>query len=221
MRTTIIKIEEDILGQLEESIERFDFDMLEKHPESVEELMQYYLLNTDPVYSCMRKAFSISFEAMDNEVRAMLGHFADMDVNDSKDTNLSNAYHHFRRMNIDSFKTICDEFDKFYTDWFRGHYYCDFSHMRANFLCSLAEKYYNAKTLYKKAQKEERVGSDHGKHKILQDYSQAALAYVNMYRLYAQYRKKVKCVKFKFVIKRGIAISVGVVTLISGVLSFF
>lgn len=216
-----IKVHEKELICLEEAINNYNVEQLEKDPLSVKELMGYYLRSTDPVYSCMRNLFEISFEVIDNEIRAMLGHCVDIDVTNPKDRNLDKAYSHFRRLNIDSFKIICDEFDKFYTKWFKSHYKCDFSNMRTDFLQCIAEKYYEAKSSYVKAQHEERVGSDFNRHKILAEYSQAAMAYVKMYKLYVQYRKKVRRVKIHSVIKCAVAAMVAVISILAGVVSFF
>ena len=215
-----IKVQENELTSLEEAINKYNFNQLEKSPFSVYELMSYYLDSTDPVYSSMRKMFTISFEVIDNEIRAMLGHCVDIDTLDPADRNLDKAYSHFRRMNIDSFKIICDELDKFYTKWFETHYKCDFSDMRTDFLQSIADKYCIAKSLYVKAQLSERVGCDFNRHKILEEYSKAALAYVHVYKLYVQYRKKIRNIKIFSTIRRGVVGAVAVLSLASGFVSF-
>ncbi len=215
-----IKVQEKELISLQDAIINYDFNQLEIEPSGINELMEYYLHSTDPVYSSMRKVFTISFEVIDNEIRAMLGHCVDIDISNPQDKNLDKAYSHFRRMNIDSFKIICDEIDKFYTRWFKTHYKCDFSNMRTDFLQCITEKYCTAKSLYIQAQHEERVGSDFNKHKILKEYSEAALAYVLMYKLYVQYRKKVQRVKIYSIVRRCVMGVVAVVSLVAGVVSF-
>lgn len=219
-KSRIIKFDIKKIENLKNAVDCYDSSKLESAPKTDRELFDYFLSNTDKVYNGLRNLLNRSGLVVDNEIRAMLGHILDIDINNSNDINLEKAYGHFRRLNIDIFKIICDEFDKFYNDWLNKHYKYDFRNVKGNFLKEFAVIYYHAKKYYTIAQLNERTGSDRMHHSVLSDYSKAAGEYIKMVYFYLQYRNEIERVKHCTDIKRICSYIFDAFCVITSLLSF-
>ncbi len=219
--TVVSKEDSKFVEHLKNIIIAYNSKSLEKPPESVDELLRYYTDNFDEMYSETRNILGCSPFVVDNEIRAMLGHIFEYNFQDDQDDNLDKAYGHFRRLNIDTFKIICDKFDLFYVRWLERHYKYEFRSMDKDFLLGFAEKYYAAKTEYTKAQSKEHVGSDRRHHSILEDYRVAALKYVEMMQFYLIYEEEVKKIKIKTDVKKFVSYVIDAILLIAAIVPFF
>ena len=104
-----------------------------------------------------------------NEIRAILGHLSqyrmsnyNIDKND-----LRKAYGHFRRLNLDLLKILCDIFNKNLYKILTQQYKYDLRNVKDDYLVNFDKKYITARRLYLKAQREESSGSDRNKHNII------------------------------------------------------
>lgn len=169
-------------------LEGYDYDLLNKQPYSEKELYKYYEKYTDLIVTESRRFTGNNVFPLSNEVRAMLGHLADYRVDPSYRRNLENAYGHFRRLNIDAFKILCDEADKSLLGYLNRHKFFDFRNVNSDFLRDYATRYFKAKNLYIDAQKSERTGSDRQSGNALKKYCDACLEYARL----LEYQKKEK-----------------------------
>jgi hypothetical protein len=136
-----------------------------------------------------------------NEARAMFGHLADYRLNPQKRKNLLDAYGHFRRLNLDAFKIICDELDKFLFSYFQKHYHYDYRNVRRNFLLEYSKKYFAAQKAYLDAQVKEQTGSDRLVGNIIEEYFQAAKLYVDLFIFLQENNSGLEKTKWKAVAK--------------------
>ena len=186
--------------------ESYDAATVEQRPKTEDELFDIYVTSTDPILDFTKDLLKLDTKALDNEVRAMFGHLSEYRLSDGKDRGeLQKAYGHFRRLNIDMFKIICDEFDKALLHWLKKYSHYDYRNMKEDFLKALVQQYLKAHSEYLNAQQEERVGSDYNKHQIVSIYHSAAKQYIDVWRLLAQYKKQTVIVKIKRISKVAVS----------------
>lgn len=175
-------------SELEQRIKTYDASLVNVQAKTVPELYSYFYSNSDAVYQYVRLLIDGNEFAVSNEIRAMLGHLAEGELNCKGvgKHELKNAYGHFRRMNIDVLKMLCDELDKALSWWLQKHYHYDYRKQEEEFLPTFSENYVSAKRKYKKARLLESVGSDskNNKFNIIELYYQAACAYIDLFALY-------------------------------------
>lgn len=208
------------IKDIKKHLNSYDYIKLETPPKNANELLSYYYIYTDPVYSSLKNLLDCFTFVVDNEIRAMLGHILDFDSKNRDDKNIDKAYGHFRRLNIDIFKILCDKLDLFYNNWLEQYYKYDFRGCNATFLQKLGDKYYKAKKQYTVAQTQERVGSDRLHHRILELYSTAALSYIEMLEYYAANYKTIKSIKIVSNMSMIISVILNLIMLIAAVLTF-
>ena len=80
---------------------------------------------------------------------------------------LRKAYGHFRRLNLDLLKILCDIFNKNLYKILTQQYKYDLRNVKDDYLVNFDKKYITARRLYLKAQREESSGSDRNKHNII------------------------------------------------------
>ena len=146
--------------ELQSVLKKYDFEIVNQVPFSEKELMVFYEKYTDPLLTEARRLTNDNIFVLGNEMRAMLGHLADYRQNLQYRKNLKDAYGHFRRLNVDAFKIICDEADKSLLRYLKKHVHYDFRNVNSSFLFEYSQKYFKAKSLYLKAQVAEKTGSD-------------------------------------------------------------
>lgn len=209
--------------RLEEFIlHEFDIQQVDTTPFTEEELYRCYANNTDKVYQYLRLTVVTWLFPLSNEIRAMLGHIADYricDVNDDK-RNLEKAYGHFRRLTLDAFKVLCDEFDLSLSLHLRKEYSYDYRMVCTDYLKQFAEKYVIAKNLYIKAQSEEKLGADQGKHNVIEMYHAAAKEYILLNQFYQEKKQAIIAVKKKANIKKALQLSGVIFGIIISLLSY-
>lgn len=185
-----------------EIFDNYKSAVIEQRPVTEESLYNIYVENTDPILFFAKKLLRRKTVVLDNEVRAMFGHLSEYRLSDSTDRGeLQKAYGHFRRLNIDMFKIICDEFDKAFLLWLKKYSHYDYRNIKNDFLESLVQKYLSAHKDYLKAQQEERVGSDYDKHQIVSLYYLAAKQYIDAWELLSKYKKQTAKVKNTRILK--------------------
>jgi len=198
------------IPELEEYIlTSFSPDAVDVEPKSEEELYRCYYNNTDYLYQYLRKTVGGWLFPLSNEVRAIMGHLADYRVSDmGRDKkNLDKAYGHFRRLTLDAFKVLCDEFDKSLSRQLKEQYSFDYRKVCVNYLDTFATKYIAAKTKYIDAQCKEKLGSDHGKHNVMKLYYDAAKGYIELKQFYLSHKSQIVATQRKT--KRKNALRVG------------
>ena len=182
------------IPELEEYIlTNFSPEDVDVDPKTEEELYRCYYNNTDYLYQYLRKTVGDWLFPLSNEVRAIMGHLADYRISDSgcDKKNLDKAYGHFRRLTLDAFKILCNEFDKSLSRQLKAQYSFDYRKVCVNYLDHFAEKYIAAKTKYIDAQCKEKLGSDHGKHNVMRLYYDAAKEYIELKQFYLHNKSKI------------------------------
>lgn len=184
-----------------DALNSYDCVAVNSLPSTEKELYDYYVNNTDPVISWARKITDDNIFVLGNEIRAMFGHLADYRQDPTRKKNLENAYGHFRRLNIDTFKILCDEFDKFFLIQLKKYYHLDLRNIDRNYLEDFSNEYFNAKDAYIEAQQKEHVGSDMHENIILL-YHKAASCYAKVYKnFYENAPRGLKWLKIKTITK--------------------
>ena len=120
--------------ELQSVLKKYDFEIVNQVPFSEKELMVFYENYTDPLLTEARRLTNDNIFVLGNEMRAMLGHLADYRQNLQYRKNLKDAYGHFRRLNVDAFKIICDEADKSLLRYLKKHVHYDFRNVNSSFL---------------------------------------------------------------------------------------
>ncbi len=166
--------------ELQSVLKKYDFEIVNQVPFSEKELMVFYENYTDPLLTEARRLTNDNIFVLGNEMRAMLGHLADYRQNLQYRKNLKDAYGHFRRLNVDAFKIICDEADKSLLRYLKKHVHYDFRNVNSSFLFEYSQKYFKAKSLYLKAQVAERTGSDRASGNVIMMYYDATCAYAEL-----------------------------------------
>ena len=215
MRKKTINILKEVNGtDVMTMLEAYDAEAVNRIPFTEKELHKMYVDYADPIICCARKLAQDNIFPLGNEVRAMFGHISDYRINPTHKKNLEDAYGHFRRLNIDTFKILCDEFDKVFLKYLQKHYHYDFREVHSTFLCDYSKMYFEAKNTYLKAQLSEHVGSDRLEGNIIQLYHSAAQKYVKLLLYFQEQHKGLEREKWKFILN----ISVGTVFAVIGLI---
>lgn len=177
-------------------------------PKTEEDLYRLYYNNTDYLYQYLRKTVGGWLFPLSNEVRAILGHLADYRVSDSgrEKKNLDKAYGHFRRLTLDAFKILCDEFDKSLSRQLKKQYSFDYRRVCVDYLNHFSEKYISAKKKYLDAQCKENLGSDLGKHNVMELYYDAAKEYIELKQFYQEHKAQILAVQRSVKWRRAVSI---------------
>lgn len=190
-------------------------------PKTERELLNIYYKYTDVLYQYLRYNVDNFMHALNNEIRAMLGHLAEYRISDTGDKrDLDKAYGHFRRLNLDALKILCDEFDRTLSKKLKQQYKYDYRNTCADYLKEFGERYIKAKNLYIKAQEDERVGCDSHTHNIIKLYYDAAKEYILLKQYYDSKKKVIQKAKREIIIKRFIMGILTVIGIVSSALSF-
>lgn len=195
---------------------------LDTKPMTEQQLLRMYADYTLPLYEYLDRLFDFPY-AICNEIRAMLGHLSQ--YNSDKQSNrieLEKAYGHFRRVNLDSLKVICDELDRSLSyNWIKDTKY-DFRDYQNNYIKEFGERLICARNRYLEAQKSESVGSDSGIHNVFNLYYESAVMYIKLKQYYLKHicDKDYKKIKKGTVIKRFLTIILTLYGIIVTVIGF-
>lgn len=175
---------------------------LDMKPMTEEQLLSMYAIYTLPLYEYLDELFGFPY-AIGNEIRAMLGHLSQYNSDKRSNRNeLEKAYGHFRRVNLDSLKVICDELDRSLSyDWNKDTKY-DFREFQKDYIEEFGKRLIYARMRYLEAQESENVGSDSEVHNVFELYYESAVKYIEL----KQYYYKRMCDKGYIKIKRGTVI---------------
>lgn len=197
MTETIVKNELTEYDLEEIILKDFDSDVINQKPQTEKELYEYYSQYTDIMVQYLRMKVTNVLRPLTNEVRAIFGHLTDQNTEKQADhRELEKAYGHFRRLTLDSFKVLCDEYDNFLYHKMVSQYRYNYNSVNVNYLKEYASLYISAKKAYIVAQQAEKTGSDStGKVNIIKLYHTACKEYIKLKRHYCNNKKKVNRVR--------------------------
>lgn len=175
----------------------FDADAINQKPQTEKELYQYYAQYTDILVQYLRLKVTSILRPLTNEVRALFGHLTDQNTEEQIDhRELEKAYGHFRRLTLDSFKILCDEYDNFLSQKMASQYRYNFNSVNVNYLKDYSSMYISAKEAYIIAQQAEKTGSDStGEENVIKLYHTACKKYIELKRHYCNNKKKINRVR--------------------------
>jgi len=186
-------------------INSYDAGLINSEPKSVEELFNMYQQHTDILYQYVRLNINYFMFSLNNEIRAIFGHISEYEVSNDpkiKERELEDAYGHFRRLNLDAFKYVCNKYDMVLFKEMKKQYKFDYRNVKVGYLKEYAKKYFEAKTAYIQAQQEERVGSDRNVHNVIQLYHTAAKAYIELLHFSENNKDTINKEQFKAKMKK-------------------
>ena len=199
------------------ALDTFSPDLINSQPKTERELLDLYLRFTDPIVTHARVMSDDTIFVLGNETRALLGHLADYNQTPDNRKNLSDAYGHFRRLNLDTFKIICDELDQYLLNYLESHYHYDYRSVNKKFLSDYVAKYFVSQNAYLDAQTTERTGSNRCSNNIIEKYHAAAKAYADLFLYLKNNKSGIEFVKWKEIV----TIAIETVILILGVIQSF
>ncbi len=204
--------------ELKDLLNTYKPEQINTVPFTEKELYGYYENYTDPLLIFVRKMSDDNVFLLGNEARAMFGHLADYRLNSVEKKNLQDAYGHFRRLNIDALKVLCNELDKAFITYLKKHYQYDFRNTRRKFLFEYSQKYFVAQKAYLNAQMSEHVGSDRLFGNIILEYYEAAKKYLELFTFLENTRKGLEKVKIAFFIKYSVNFIISVLGIVLSLL---
>lgn len=206
--------------EIKKELETYNPEDIDKKPNTEEDLLKLYGKYSLTMHSFVKTITEDSPVVLTNEVRALFGHLSAYRTNSIADRGeLSGAYGHFRRYNLDILKILCDELDKSSMIWLKGHYHYNYKKVKNDFLSGFVNRYLLAQNLYLRAQLNEKVGSDTGHHNIFKEYHDAVKGYIDLCDYLAQYRKDIESARRKGIAKIVVLSAISVVCLIASVIS--
>lgn len=204
---------------LSKALQEYSPNIINVHPLTEKDLFDRYENYTDPLLAYVRIMNTDNVFVLGNEARAMFGHIADYRLDPSERKNLLDAYGHFRRLNLDAFKIICDELDEFLFSYFQKHYHYDYRNVRSNFLLQYSEKYFAAQKAYLNAQLKEQTGSDRLVGNIINEYFLAAGLYVDLFLFLQNNNVGLEKTKWKSIIRNAFVIISSVLGIVLSILA--
>lgn len=189
----------EIIDEFLQILPSYSSEVINSRPDSEQALHKMYEDYTDPIISFAKNLTSDNIFFLSNEVRAMFGHIAEYRLDGGK-KNLEDAYGHFRRLNIDMFKVLCNEFDKTFLKYLKKHYHYDFRDVHSSFLKDYAQLYFDAKNTYLEAQLKEHVGSDRLSGNVIELYYNATVKYSELLEYFRENHKGIEKQKISFIV---------------------
>ena len=170
---------------------KYDPKEIAKYPKTEDELYRMYSKMGNLLLDYYNLVMGEPAFELSNEVRAILGHLVDYNKQtDGLKENLKRAHAHFRRLNLDAFKILCDEYDKVFSKLLVKFYRHDLRAVAADFLKTYYKQYFEARGQYLSAQNEESLGKNDS---IVYDlYFEALKRYIVLKNTYLEKRKKLK-----------------------------
>ncbi len=218
------KEKEQAQAELEEIILKdFDSELLNTKPFTEKELYLYYAMYSDIVVQYLRLAVRNELRPLTNEVRAVLGHLTEKNTDTHVDQReLEKAYGHIRRLTLDAFKILCDEYDDFFVKTMMKQYHYNFNSVDVRYLQNYSSLYIQANKAYTLAQQAEKTGSDStGTENIIQLYHIAAKNYIELKQHYVKNKRKINRVRLKTQILIGATVGSFAFSTIVSILTLF
>ncbi len=200
--------------ELSSILDAYKPEQIDCMPLTEKDLYRYYEDFTDELLTFVRKMSDDNVFLLGNEARAMFGHLADYRLNSKEKKNLQDAYGHFRRLNLDVLKILCNELDKTFIKYLKKHYQYDFRNTRKDFLFEYSEKYFDAQRAYLKAQIDERAGSDRLSGNIIFEYHEAAKKYLELFIFIEDKYKDLEKVKRTLILKYSVSFIISVLGIV-------
>lgn len=188
-----------------EFMKSYQPSVLNEEPFTERDLLVLHSKYADPLLYYVRLINSDNVFPLGNEARAMVGHLADYSLCPNNRKNLSDAYGHFRRLNLDACKIICDELDSFLFGYLNKHCHYNYNHVNKDFLPEFTKQYYQAQKKYLTAQTTERTGSDRISGNIIEAYFSAAKSYADLFSFLQNNRFGIEFAKWKSILLRFIS----------------
>ena len=172
-------------------LNNYNYGQIDILPDTENQLFRYYHDNAILLLNYYHEVMSEPAFELTNEIRAMFGHLVDYRLKtDPLRENLQKAYGHFRRLNIDAFKILCDEYDKVFSQKVTNLYKYDYRSVAANYLRTYLELYFEARNLYLDAQNNESLGKN--SNNVYEYYFKALVAYIKLKNYYIKNKEVVE-----------------------------
>ncbi len=195
------------IGKYQELIEKYDTNIINTYPKSADELYGYYRAYTRVLLDCVFEEIETLPYVLTNEIRAMVGHLSEHNTRiDLSNYELQKAYGHFRRLNLDAMKILCDEFDKGFSNFISKSHKYPYYKVEDGFMASYAKCYFEARQLFLDAQFSEGVGSNY-KANVYETYFKAVKKYIELQKYYLDNLKEIKKIRRKTIIKQTVALA--------------
>lgn len=209
------------IGKYQELVEKYNPNTINICPKSADELYGYYRAYTQVLLDCVLEEIKTLPYVLTNEIRAMVGHLSEHNTKtDLSNYELQKAYGHFRRLNLDAMKILCDELDKGFSDFiFKSHKY-PYYKVEEGFMASYAKKYFEARQLFLDAQFSEGVGSNYMAN-VYETYFDAVKKYIELQRYYLGNLKEIKKIRRKTVMKRTLALVWSLANIVVSIILLF
>ena len=191
----------------QELVEKYDPSIINVCPKSADELYGFYRAYTRVLLDCVFEEIQTLPYVLANEIRAMIGHLSEHNTKiDLGNYELQKAYGHFRRLNLDAMKILCDELDKGFSDFISKSYKYPYYKVEEGFMASYAKCYFEARQLFLKAQFSEGVGSNY-KANVYETYFKAVKKYIELQKYYLDNLSEIKKIRRRTIIKRTVALA--------------
>lgn len=189
-------IKAESLELLNKITEIYNANTVNQSPDDARTLYLYYQKYIVDLLKYFRDEIDELPYVIVNEIRAMFGHLAKHSLeSDLGNIELSKAYGHFRRLNLDIFKMLCDEFDKSFASFLKKAHKYNFKKISEDFLLNYSDLYISAREAYLKAQFSESVGSNNNAN-VYQAYFAAFSLYVKLNEYHYKNIKQIKKVRY-------------------------
>lgn len=187
-------------------LEAYDVDVINTIPYTEKDLLKRYQQYSDVLYQYVRLTVNHFLHAINNEIRALFGHLSEYRVSETSPgkVDLEKAYGHFRRLNLDALKILCNEFDNSLSKILQKQCKYDYRSVNANYLHNFGQQYIDAKNSYIEAQKAECVGSDSYAHNIIALYHDAAKKYIYLKKFYQDNKKEIQRTQRKIIVRKAL-----------------
>lgn len=194
-------------GKYQELVEKYNPDIINICPKSADELYGYYRSYTRVLLDCVFEEIKTLPYVLTNEIRAMVGHLSEHNIKiDLSNYELQKAYGHFRRLNLDAMKILCDELDKGFSDFISKSHKYPYYKVEEGFMASYVKCYFEARKLFLEAQFSEGVGSNY-KVNVYETYFKAVKKYIELQKYYLDNFNEIKKIRRKTIIKQTVALA--------------
>ena len=205
----------------QELVEKYNPDIINNCPKTADELYGYYRVYTQVLLDCVLEKIKILPYVLTNEIRAMVGHLSEHNTKiDLSNYELQKAYGHFRRLNLDAMKILCDELDKEFSDFISKSHKYSYYKVEEGFMASYAKCYFEARQLFLEAQFSEGVGSNY-KENVYETYFKAVKKYIELEKYYLDNLSEIKKIRRKTKIKRTAALAWSLVNIVVSLVLIF
>ena len=195
------------IGKYQELVEQYDPKIINICPKSADELYGYYRAYTQILLDCVFEEIETLPYVLTNEIRAMVGHLSEHNTRiDLSNYELQKAYGHFRRLNLDAMKILCDEFDKGFSNFISKSHKYPYYKVEEGFMASYAKCYFEARQLFLEAQFSEGVGSNY-KANVYETYFNAVKKYIELQKYYLDNLKEIRKIRRVTIIKKVVALA--------------